>query len=299
MPASLLKYRSTLLAIIIVFVLTACSAGFLSVPTPSPAPTYTFVPTATETPVPMAVIVNGDGIPVPEFEAELARYQQALASLGKTTSLEVARQAVANDMVDILLLEQAASAAGFVVDEATLQTRIDTLAAQMGGAEALSAWEAAQGYSTVDFRSSLRRQIAAAWMRDQVAASVTKTADQVHVFQILLYNEGDAQQALVSLQAGWNFEDLAASYDSLTKGELGWFPRGYIPSKAIEEAVFALEPGQYSAIIHDEIGYHLLFVVERDPSRPLSPDALLTLQEKTVQSWLTQKRIESTILIAP
>ncbi len=115
----------------------------------------------------------------------------------------------------------------------------------------------------------------------------------------MLYNAGDAQQALGFLQAGWNFDDLAAQYDPVTKGELGWFPRGYLPAPVIEEAAFALQPGQYSAIIQDETGYHILYVAERDAARLLSPDALLTLQERAVQSWLTQRRNESTILFAP
>jgi len=219
--------------------------------------------------------------------------------LGNTVSLETATQAVLNDMVDTLLLGQAAAAYGLVVDDATVQIRVDALAAQVGGPDALAAWESAHGYTDADFRSALRRQIAAAWMRDQIAASVSSTAEQVHVKQILLYNADDAQQALGLLQAGWNFDDLAARYDPVTKGELGWFPRGYLPAPAIEDAAYALQPGLYSAIVQDETGYHLLYVVERDPARLLSPDALLTLQERAVQSWLTQRRNESTILIEP
>jgi len=264
-----------------------------------PAPTPTPIPTPTETPVPLAVSVNGEDISAAEFEAELARYQQAQASLGNTVSLETATQAVLNDMIDTLLLEQGAAAYGLDVDDATVQSRIDTLAAQVGGPDALAAWESAHGYTDADFRSALRRQIAAAWMRDQIAASVSSTAEQVHVKQILLYNAGEAQQALGFLQAGWNFDDLAAQYDPVTKGELGWFPRGYLPAPAIEDAAYALQPGQYSAIVQDEAGYHILYVVERDPARLLSPDALLTLQERAVQSWLTQRRNESTILFAP
>jgi peptidyl-prolyl cis-trans isomerase C len=115
----------------------------------------------------------------------------------------------------------------------------------------------------------------------------------------LLYNMEDAQKALNSLDSGVSFPDLAAQYDPVTKGELGWFPRGYLPSAVIEEAAFALQPGQYSAIIQDETGYHILYLVERDPARQLSPDALLTLQQNALQSWLTQRKNESTILIAP
>lgn len=275
--------------------LTACGLDH----TPVSVPTITFIPTSTETPVPLAVSVNGEGISAPEFEAELARYQQAQTGLGNIVSLEAATQAVRNDMVDTLLLEQGAVAKNYLVDDATLQSRVDTLAAQIGGTDALAAWESTHGYSDPAFRSALRRQIAAAWMRDQIAASVPGTAEQVHVKQILFYNAGEAQQALGLLQAGGNFDELAAQNDPVAKGELGWFPRGYLPSQAIEEAAFALQPGQYSAIIQDETGYHILYLVERDPARLLSPDALLTLQEGAVQSWLTRQREESAILFAP
>jgi peptidyl-prolyl cis-trans isomerase C len=274
--------------------LAACGPNTSPVPTSTP----TFIPTSIATPVPLAVSVNGEGITIAEFEGELTRYQQAQAGLGNTVSLETANQIVLNEMVDAVLLVQGAVVYGFILDETTLQSRMDALASQVGGMDALGAWETAHGYTDADFRSALRRQVTAAWMRDQIIASISSTAEQVHVKQILLYNAEDAQQALDYLQAGWNFEDLAAQYDSLTKGELGWFPRGYLTTLPIEEAVFALQPGQYSSIIQDETGYHLLYVVERDPARLLSPDALLTLQERAVQNWLTQRRNESTILFA-
>ena len=289
--------KQILVAIIISFViiLTGCSADLLSHPTLTPS----LIPSPSDTPIPLAVIVNGEGITVADFEAELSRYQQAQVGLGNTVTLETATQTVLNDMVDTLLLEQGAVAQGFTVDEATVQSRIDALAAKVGGLDALAAWESSHGYTDAAFRSALRRQIAAAWMRDQIASTVSPTAEQVHGKQILRYNESEAQQALGYLQAGWNFEDLAAQYDQVTKGELGWFPRGYLPSKAIEDAAFALQPGQYSAIIQDDTGYHILFVVERDPTRLLSPDALLTLQEHALQGWLIQKQNESTIIYTP
>lgn len=255
------------------------------------------IPTAT--PIPPAVIVNGEEISQVEFDAELARYQQTQVSLGNTVILDAARQAVLNDMVDTLLLAQAASTYGFSVNDATVQGRIDDLVSQVGGADALATWESTHGYTDAEFRSSLHVQILAAWMRDRVVASVPSTAEQVHVKQILLYNASDAQQVLGELQAGTAFDDLAAQYDSVTKGDLGWFPRGYLADMAIEEAAFALQPGKYSDVIQDETGYHILYLVESDPARQLSPDALLTLQAHALQDWLTQRRKESTILFAP
>ena len=286
--------RTLLVIVLTALTLSSCGldlAPATSTPTPSPTPTVT--------PIPLAVSVNGEGITVPEFDAELARYQRAQTVLGNTVSLEVATQTVMDNLIDTILLAQGASAKGYTVDEAAVQSRVDDLAAQIGGPDALTAWESAHGYTDADFRSELRRELAAAWMRDQLAASIPVTAEQVHVTQILLYNADAAQEALGYLKSGWNFEELAARYDPLTKGELGWFPRGYLPEPTIEEAAFALQPGQYSDIIQTQAGYHILYVTERDPDHPLSPDALLTLQEHAIQEWLIQQRDDSKILFAP
>jgi len=293
--------KRILVSLTIYFLLGLCACGgtigtgLVLGPTVSPEPTLT----PTNTPIPSAVIVNGEEIPQTEFDAELKRYQQAQKGLGNTINPDTAKQTVMTDMVDTLLLAQGASTYGYVLDDATLQSRIDSLTSQVGGGGTLTTWESAHGYTDADFRSELRRQIAAAWMRDRVAASVPVTAEQVHVKQILLYNATDAQQVLADLQAGTAFADLAAQYDPVTKGDLGWFPRGYLPDPAIEKAAFTLQSGQYSAIIQDETGYHILYMVERDPAHQLSPDALLTLQTHALQDWLTQRRTESTIIYAP
>ncbi len=200
----------SILAFPLVFSLAACGQDL----TPIIVPTLTDIPIPSTTPVPPAISVNGEGISTADFQAELARYQQAQAGLGNVVTLETATQAVKNDLVDMLLLEQGAASQNFVVDDATLQARVDALAAQAGGMDALAAWETAHGYSDAAFRSELRLEIAAAWMRDQLTASVPGTADQVHVKQILLYNEGEAQQVLGDLQAGGNFTDLAAKVRS-------------------------------------------------------------------------------------
>ena len=287
-------------SVLLVLTLSACAAPGTLNPAPASAtPVPSLLPTATVTTVPLAVSVNGEGIPIPEFNAELARYQQAQTALANTVSLEAATQAVRDEFVDNLLLAPAAAANGYKVDGAALQRRIDSLDTQIGGPGKLTAWETAHGYTDADFRTALRLQIAAALMRDKIAASVPATAEQVHVKQILLYNADAAQQALSYLKAGWNFNDLAARYDPVTKGELGWFPRGYLSDSAIETAAFALQPGQTSDVVQTPAGYEILYVLERDPAHLLSPDALLTLQEHAVQNWLTQQRNQSKILFAP
>ena len=288
------------LSIFLILTLSACAVpGSLNLAPATPTLTPTLSPTPTITPIPLAVSVNGEGVPMAEFNAELTRYQQAQTALGNPVSLETATKAVSDEYIDILMLAQAGAAKGYTVDDAALQSRIDSLDAQIGGSDKLTAWETAHGYTDADFRTDLRRQMAAAYMRDQIAASVPTTAEQVHVKQILLYNADEAQQALGYLKSGKNFNDLAAQYDPVTKGELGWFPQGYLSDTTIEAAAFALQPGQYSDVIQTQAGYDILYLVARDPAHPLSPDARLTLQEHAMQKWLTQRRNESKILFAP
>src|SRR5271157_48943 len=296
MTAVLPKFYPAGLVVLATLLLSGCSGLTPVLSLPSPTPTPPLPSTPSENPLPLALSVNGEGITQAEFNAELARYQ---AALGKTANLEQATKAVQDDLIDNLLLEQGAQGYKFSVDEALLDSRIAALTAQLGSANALTAWESAHGYSDESFRQSLRREIASAWMRDQIIASVPTTAEQVHVKQILLYNADDAQSVLAKLQAGADFNALAAQYDPVGQGDMGWFPRGYLPEPAIETAAFALQVGQYSAVIQTQVGYHILLLLERDPARPLSPDALLTLQQNAVQAWLTQRRQESTITPAP
>jgi parvulin-like peptidyl-prolyl isomerase len=289
-----------LLSLFLMLTLTACGVpARLNLVHPTVTPTPTVSPTPTITPVPLALTVNGEGITIPEFEAEVARYQKAQAALGITVNLETAKKNVSDEFINILLLEQAATAKGYKVDQALLQGRIDGLVAQIGSPGALTAWQTDHGYTDATFRSDLRRQMAAAFMRDQITASVPPTAEQVHGIQILLYDEAAAQQALGYLKAGRDFTELAAQYDPLAKGELGWFPRGYLSDPAVEAAAFALQPGEYSDVIKAQAGYDILFVADRQPDRPLSPDALLALQERAIQDWLVQKRNDSSIQVAP
>jgi len=99
------------------------------------------------------------------------------------------------------------------------------------------------------------------------------------------------------LQAGEDFAELAEAYDPLTMGDLGWFPRGYLIDPKLDEVVFALEPGEYSGIVETSAGFHILQLIERDPQRPLAPDARMALQMRALQEWLAMRHDQSEILV--
>lgn len=277
--------------------ISSCAA-FLTPSTPTPnIPTSTPVPPS-PTPPPSAAIVNGEYITLTEFQAELARYKTAQTALGKTFTEEDANKAVLEDMIAQMLLAQAAVAAKFNLTDSDLQARVDALASQIGGADKLSAWQSAHGYDDASFRIALKRDAEAAWMRDKIIAGVPLTMDQAHLQQILTYNEADAQDVLSKLNSGTDFNELAVLYDPFTHGELGWLPQGYLLDQTLDDAVFALQPGSYTNVIATEAGFHIVKVIERGP-HPLSPDALLTVQENALKKWVDEQRAKAEIVLAP
>ena len=218
-------FRSLIL--LVALGLVSCGPLFGTQATPTPVgPTATSIP-PTATPEPAAATVNGERLTVTEFQAQVAEYNSSQTALGKTVDTQTASKTVLEDLIAQMLLAQAARAAGFNLTDSTFQARLAALATQLGGTDKLSAWESDHGYTDATFRVALKRSVEAAWMRDKIITAVPRNADQVHVQQILLYNADDAQAVLAQLQGGADFDSLAAQYDPNTRGELGWFPKGY------------------------------------------------------------------------
>ena len=260
--------------------------------------TSTALPTPTEEP--MAIRVNGEGISVVEYQAELNRIQMADKELGITTDEKSQKESVQNELITQVLLAQGASTKNYAINDVALQKQIDDLASQIGGTDKLKDWQNKYGYDEAHFRIALQRDMAAAWMRDQIASSVGDTADQVHARQIRVDDEATAQTIQQQIKSGVDFGTLVSKYDPLTQGDLGWFPHGYLYQTAVDDASFKLQVGEVSDMIKTDIGYHFVQVTEKDANHPLSPDAKLFLQHKAVDNWLKQQRDSAKIeLIAP
>ena len=154
------------------------------------------------------------------------------------------------------------------------------------------------GYTDEDLFISMRLQILAASQRDLIVESVPESVEQVQLQQIFTYAEADAVSALVSLNSGADFNELAFSdyYDSTTGGYLGWVPRGYLLYPAVEETAFSIPVGSYSDVIETEAGYHIILVIARE-EHPLSSDALLVLQRAAVVEWVAERWENSVIEI--
>jgi len=258
-----------------------------STPTQSvTTPSLEVSPTPAPTSPPLAARAARYPISLAEYEAELAMAQAARGTELAPQDAETVLQ----DLIDQALLAEAAVKQGFTADDALIEEHIARMVEQLGSEQALQDWYIGFKYDDQTFRLALRRSIQAAWMRDRIAAQVPTTAEQVHVRQILLYEADQANEVYRLLESGNSFRNLALQYDPVTGGDLGWFPRGYLPHPQIEEAAFNLDLEAYSPIIETPAGFHILQLLERDPARSLAPDALLALQAKAVADWLAQNR---------
>jgi peptidyl-prolyl cis-trans isomerase C len=249
--------------------------------TPSPA-----VPSPT--PEAVAFQVNGEPVLLAEFQAEMALFLDSGLE-------EQAEDIVLEEMINQVLLSQAAFREGFWLDEEGLEHRLAALVQEIGGQVVLAEWMEKYGYSSHTFEKVFSRAVAAAWMRDRIIEAVPEMVEQVRVRQLLFNNLNDASQSLAQVRAGTSFASLALRQDPIMGGDLGWFPRGYLQESVIEEAAFALQAGDFSEVIETSIGYHILQMVERDPQRPLEQEARLVIQSNVLRIWLEEKRSQSEI----
>lgn len=100
---------------------------------------------------------------------------------------------------------------------------------------------------------------------------------------ILLEGEEDAQNMLTALEEGADFAELAAEHSigpsGPNGGALGWFTAGMMVPD-FEAAVFALEPGEVSAPVQTQFGWHIVLLNEtREQAPPALEDVAAELEE--------------------
>jgi parvulin-like peptidyl-prolyl isomerase len=92
--------------------------------------------------------------------------------------------------------------------------------------------------------------------------------EQVHVLHLFTSTPEKAKGLLDQLRRGAGFEVLAResgeSPDARQGGDLGFIARGLLPPP-VDDALWALKPGQLSGVIRSAYGYHLVKQLARRP----------------------------------
>ena len=132
-----------------------------------------------------------------------------------------------------------------------------------------------------------------------------KAPEQVHVAHILVMDKDDAagkakaEKLLAEAQAGADFAKLAKDNSSdassaVKGGDLGLVSHGKMVPE-FEQAAFALDkPGQLSAVVKSQFGYHVIKLIEKKPARIQSLDEVRPELEKQYiqQSLQTARQAE-------
>jgi len=280
-------------------------------------PTPTSVP-PTPTP-PLAASVNGEPVYLATYEEELVRQEQgqALVLPGSVTSDEQddLRTRVLDMLIEQVLIEQAATEYGISITPRRVDEEVEALRQQgteTGGEGSFEQWLAANQWTEETFREALAYQMLVEQVSTLVTANVPEAVTQVRARYLQVDDLALAQSLrsrLVSegTDGTASFSDLAREYslDRSTAengGDLGYFARGMLLVPEIEEAAFALEPGEVSDVINatvpggEQTTYYLVQVVDVDPERPLEPQFRAQLLEERFDQWLAEQWAQAEIV---
>lgn len=279
---------------LLLIILAGCATPVVA-PTPTVIlPTET-LPPPTPTSLPMAIRINGEGLLLSDYEEEYKRLEDHIQAMGKTTSTEEIKKMVLDDLTGTMLLDGEAKNNGYEISESDVDTKINGIRQQIGGDDIFLQWMQSNHFTLESLRRSIERSSGAEWQKEKIMDSVGETAEQIHARQILFILETSAMNYRQRVDSGADFAGLAAEADPVTKGDLGWFPKGYLLQPEVEEAVFKLQVGEVSQVIKSSIGFHLIQVIEHDPARKLSPEARKVLQNNAVKDWVTKAKAGASI----
>lgn len=268
--------------------IVSVSASATATPTP-PAPTATPSPSPTATEVPLAARVNGQPLFLADYEREVARAGDA-----------VTPQHVLDAMIETMLLEQAAAAAGVTITDEQLDEIIQDDIDAVGGRDVFEERLAANNITEEEYRAHVRTNLIAQRVQMQMPADIPDTLEHVHARHILVATQEEAEAILAQLRDGADFATLAQTYslDVSTRdrgGDLGYFPRGLLLAPELEEVAFALAPAQISDVVHSELlGYHIVQVLERE-DRPVDEQNIELIRANQIRRWRERLWADATI----
>ena len=118
---------------------------------------------------------------------------------------------------------------------------------------------------------------------------------EYHASHILVDSEDKAKELKAKIDAGEDFAELAKANSSDTGsavngGDLGWFGPGMMV-KPFEDAVVALKPGEVSAPVKSDFGWHIIKLAETRVAAKPALDAVRQELESAIQQKVIEEHI--------
>jgi parvulin-like peptidyl-prolyl isomerase len=266
------------------------------------------------------IIVNGDSLTAADFARQLARQLKnydALAAKDQT-NIKRAKESILRDYIVATLLEQYAKAHGITVTPQEIDDEFDRVRKTYPDDLSFKASMASDGVSIDEWRKGLAHRLLERKVFALLtpSATVDKAAEeearkyfenhkaefnspaQIHLVQIVVPKEDDAERILQKLKAGASFSDMAKRFSVAPEGkkggDLGYVDKGTL---SIFDGAFSLKMGQVSPVIKSSYGFHIMKVLDKKPEGHASFDkvkaklirrVLADRQQAAFSHWLEE-----------
>lgn len=281
-----------------------------------------------------AVKVNGVAISYQRFHGFYTEYQRSKGvavgargdQLGLLTRL---RREAMDQMIEQELVRQAAQKKGIKVSAEEVDAAVAELRKVFKTPQSFASRLETEGFTEETYRTHVEGMIAAKRYLDDIRAGAGKVSDQdleqyyrdnkprltfpeqVRVRQILLVwrprgtrNDRPAtREAMAPIleraRGGEDFAELARKYSEDPEtapkgGDMGFFHRGErVP--ALEQAAFALKPGEISDMVETPFGVHILFLEEHRDAYLLPLDQVRDQLRDHVQNERAEQAVQTEV----
>lgn len=280
----------------------------------------------------IAARVNGEVIKQSDLDAQVETLKEQYPDMftgadGEGRLLEF-QQRLLDNMINNVLIKQAAEERGIEVTDEDVATEIESL---KSGFETDEQFEQALAQSGMDVEA-LETQVREGMITDRLIATLTEdvtVSDEevseyyeankadfmqlagVHAAHILFDPEdkATAEEVLADIKAGADFASLAKQYSkdpgsAANGGDLGWPTTPYV--QEFQDAADAMEAGQVSDLVETTFGWHIIKVIEKrdDRQQPLEEvrdqiEQIIVQQQNAdvYQEFLNELRDAATIEI--
>jgi len=253
----------------------------------------------------LAARVNDQPIYLDTYQQQVSQLEQVLqtqefdpaSDVGQTRVADLQRQ-VWEGLIDQLIIEQQAAALNLTIPDERLEAKVQESIARRQGQANFEAWLTENNLTFDAFKESLRAQLIANQLFEQVTASAPETAEQIQLQHIRVATADAARTIIEQLKAGASFTALAQEESLDTAVEPKWLPKGtgLLPHRA-EEAAFSLEPGQINGPIETDQGFYIIKLSGREIERPLTIEIRQRLKQRIFLDWLSDQRSTAVIEI--
>jgi len=240
----------------------------------------------------IVAIVNDKAITQSDINRVLGALEAEYGSLYSdpreaAEKLKEIKENIVNQMVDEKLVLSEAERYEIKAEESVIEARIEKIRQSSFNEEEFQAALLAQGLTLKDLRQRFREQEIMKKAVDYFVRSKIKVDPieikqfyQAHQEELLHPEKAKVLSFLIRVdESGSEGKALQAAKNALTqlkkgerleqKGSLAFVEKGELIEE-IDQAIFGLEPGEFTNVIKTEQGYRIFKIEEKEPARPLN-----------------------------